>query len=161
MVICVALPPQGSSTNDRVAIRNAAARAVHLKEAKWRNDRQSSKFSGVFVAGREETACVFPLGREYRWATNGHPPSSFVYPRVARRTAFFPVTLGIVPGWSSFLPSPPPPLFPFSLSLFLSLYRASYSSLASFHPSASLVSSPTSLHSRLAVRLANRAEDRL
>lgn len=108
----------------RVAIRNAAARAVHLKEAKWRNDRQSSKFSGVFVAGREETACVFPLGREYRWATNGHPPSSFVYPRVARRTAFFPVTLGIVPGWSSFLPSPPPPplflsVFSFPLSLLI------------------------------------------
>lgn len=48
---------------DNKESREQRGRTVRLKEAKWRNDRRSSKFSDVFVAGREESACVFPLGR--------------------------------------------------------------------------------------------------
>lgn len=85
--------PSRSTTKSRES--NAAARFT------WKRPNDvtigEAVNSPMYLSPVGKRARVSSRWEEYRWATNGHPRSSFVYPRVARRTAFFPVTLGIVP----------------------------------------------------------------
>lgn len=88
---------------------------------------------------------------EYRWATNGHPQGVSSCILVARRTAFFPVTLGIVPASSSLR-------FPFLFPLYLSFPTFSVSVSALRPTSPHGPARPVRANRRTAYNKPDRAE---